>query len=48
MGAMTMSYSVSSRENLTAIAPGDEIRSDVVVSDTGSHLENIEVTPRSP
>ena len=46
MGAMTMSYSVSSRENLQNISPGDEIHCDVVVSETGSRLENIEVTRR--
>jgi Cu/Ag efflux protein CusF len=46
MGAMTMSYSVPARENLKNIAPGDRIHSDVVVNDTGSHLENIEVTQR--
>lgn len=47
MGAMTMSYSVGPRENLKNIAAGDRIRSDVIVSDTGSHLENIQVT-RAP
>ncbi len=46
MGPMTMSYSVSPRESLKDLAAGDEIRSDVVVSDTGSHLENIQVTRR--
>jgi Cu/Ag efflux protein CusF len=44
MGAMTMSYPVGSRENLQKVAAGDQIRSDVVVSETGSHLENIQVT----
>jgi Cu/Ag efflux protein CusF/cytochrome c5 len=43
MGAMTMSYRVGARENLKKISPGDRIRSDVVVSETGSRLENIEV-----
>jgi Cu/Ag efflux protein CusF/cytochrome c5 len=44
MGAMTMSYRVGPRENLKNISAGDRIRSDVVVSDTGSRLENIQVT----
>jgi Cu/Ag efflux protein CusF len=47
MGAMTMSYSVAQGENLKGLAAGDQIRSDVVVSETGSHLENIEVTGRA-
>jgi Cu/Ag efflux protein CusF len=48
MGAMTMSYRVGPRENLKNVAAGARIRSDVVVSETGSsHLENIEVT-RAP
>jgi Cu/Ag efflux protein CusF len=46
MGAMTMSYSVSPRDGLKDVAAGDEIRSDVVVSDTGSHLENVQVVRR--
>jgi protein SCO1/2 len=46
MGAMTMSYKVGQHENLKNISAGDQIQSDVVVSETGSHLENIEVTRR--
>jgi Cu/Ag efflux protein CusF len=46
MGAMTMSYSVGQREDLRAIAAGDQIRADVVVSEASSHLENIKVVPR--
>jgi Cu/Ag efflux protein CusF len=46
MGAMTMSYSVGQREDLRAIAAGDQIHADVVVSDASSHLENIKVVPR--
>jgi Cu/Ag efflux protein CusF len=46
MGAMTMSYKVGQHENLKNISAADQIRSDVVVSETGSYLENIEVTRR--
>jgi Cu/Ag efflux protein CusF/cytochrome c5 len=46
MGAMTMSYSVSPPSGMKNISPGDQIHSDVVVSDTGSHLENVQVTRR--
>jgi Cu/Ag efflux protein CusF/cytochrome c5 len=46
MGAMSMAYSVGQREQLKGLSAGDEIRSDVVVTDTGSHLENIVVTAR--
>ena len=44
MGAMTMSYRVGERENLAAVSAGDQIRSDVVVGETGSRLENVRVT----
>ena len=44
MGAMTMSYRVGPREDLKSLAAGARIHSDVVVSETGSHLENIQVT----
>jgi protein SCO1/2 len=44
MGAMTMSYAVGKHEKLAAIAAGDQIQSDVVVSDDGTDLENIKVT----
>lgn len=47
MGAMTMSYRVGSRENLKNVSAGDAIHADVVVSETGSRLENIQVT-RAP
>jgi Cu/Ag efflux protein CusF/cytochrome c5 len=46
MGAMTMSYSVGQREDLRAISAGEQIHADVVVSETGSHLENIKPTSR--
>ena len=43
MQAMTMSYEVRKPEELQAVRAGDTIQSDVVVSDTGSYLENIRV-----
>jgi Cu/Ag efflux protein CusF len=46
MSAMTMAYAVGKQEDLQKIAVGDRIRSDVVVNDSGPHLENIEVTGR--
>ncbi len=47
MGAMTMSYRVGKQVDLKKIAPGDQIQSDVVVSDTGTFLENIQVIRRA-
>jgi Cu/Ag efflux protein CusF len=47
MAAMTMSYTVGQHEALTTLAAGDQIQSDVVVSDSGAYLENIEVTRRA-
>jgi Cu/Ag efflux protein CusF len=44
MGAMTMSYDAGQHENLSKVAAGDEIESDVVVNDSGTYLENIKVT----
>lgn len=44
MGAMTMSYDVGKHEDLKQVAAGDEIQSDVVVSESGDYLENIKVT----
>jgi Cu/Ag efflux protein CusF len=46
MGAMTMSYSVTPRGSLKAISVGDRIHADVIVSESGTHLENIQVTQR--
>jgi hypothetical protein len=42
-----MSYTVGTHEALTTIAAGDQIQSDVVVSDSGAYLENIAVTRRA-
>ena len=47
MGAMTMSYEVGKGEDLHKVAAGDEIESDVIVDESGTHLENIK-TARKP
>jgi Cu/Ag efflux protein CusF len=44
MAAMTMAYPTAKTEDLTKVAPGDQIQADVAVSDTEIHLENIKVT----
>jgi Cu/Ag efflux protein CusF/cytochrome c5 len=47
MGAMTMAYSVATEQALRKLKAGDEIRSDLVVSESGAaHLENIVVLKR--
>lgn len=47
MGAMTMSYEVGKHEDLLKLKAGDEIRSDVVVNESRTYLENIKVTPKT-
>jgi protein SCO1 len=44
MAAMTMPYPVLDTRILAALAEGDEITADVVVTGEGAHLENIVVT----
>ncbi len=44
MAAMTMAYPTGKTEDLSKVAPGDQIQADVVVSDSEAHLENIKVT----
>ncbi len=46
MDAMTMPYPVPDAAALAALAAGDEITADVVVTATGGHLENIVVTKK--
>lgn len=46
MDAMTMPYPVPDTAALAALAPGDEITADVVITPTGGHLENIVVTKK--
>ena len=44
MAAMTMAYPAGKTEDLSKVAPGDQIQADVAVSDSDIHLENIKVT----
>jgi Cu/Ag efflux protein CusF len=44
MAAMTMAYPAGKTEDISKIAPGDQIQADVAVSDSDMHLENIKVT----
>jgi len=46
MGAMTMPYTVRDAKTLDPLGLGDEITSDVVVTDDGAFLENIVVTKK--
>lgn len=46
MAAMTMPYPVHDTRTLTALAEGDEITADVVVTSEGARLENIVVTKK--
>ena len=46
MGAMEMPYPVADIRSLDSIAPGDEIRADLVVTDGRAALENIVVTKK--
>ena len=47
MGAMEMPYPVKDVQSLDNIAPGDEIRADLVVTDGHAALENIVVTKKA-
>jgi hypothetical protein len=44
---MTMAYTAGNNENLSKIAPCDQIQADIVVSQNGNRLENIKVTGHS-
>jgi protein SCO1 len=46
MGAMEMPYPVADIKSLDNIAPGDEIRADIVVTNGQPVLENIVVTKK--
>jgi len=48
MDAMTMPYPVPDAAALAALAPGDEISAEVVVTSASGHLENIVVTKKGP
>lgn len=47
MEAMIMPYSVPAAATLAKLSPGDEITADLVVADSGAHLENIIVTKKA-
>jgi len=47
MSAMTMPYQVNDAGVLEKVAPGDQIRAEVVIGDEGAHLENV-VATRAP
>lgn len=47
MEAMTMPYPVPDTQVLARLAPGDEIRADLVVTDQGPHLEKIVIVKKS-
>lgn len=47
MGAMTMPYPVQDEAALDTLQPGDEVNAQVVVDDSGIHLEDIVVAPQA-
>jgi protein SCO1 len=47
MEAMTMPYPIPDAHTLSTLAPGDEIRADLVVTDQGPHLENVVIVKKS-
>jgi len=47
MHAMTMTYTVAERRQIETLQPGDKISADLVVSDTKSRLERIELVGES-
>ena len=46
MGAMAMPYPVREESQLDSLQPGDEVNAQVVVDESGMHLENIVVKPK--
>ena len=46
MGAMAMPYPVRDESALDNLNPGDEVNAQVVVDQSGMHLENIVVKPK--
>jgi Cu/Ag efflux protein CusF len=47
MAAMTMPYQVKDASILDKVAPGDQIKADIVVGDQGAYLENVIVAPKT-
>jgi Cu/Ag efflux protein CusF len=48
MSVMTMPYSVKDSGILEKVAPGDQIKAEIVIGDEGAHLENVVATKTSP
>jgi protein SCO1 len=48
MSAMTMPYSVKDSGILEKVAPGDQIKAEIVIGDEGAHLENVVATKTPP
>jgi protein SCO1 len=47
MAAMTMPYQVKDASILDKVAPGDQIKAEIVVGDEGAYLENVVATKMS-
>ncbi len=47
MAAMTMPYQVKDASVLDKVAPGDQIKAEIVVGDQGAYLENVIVAPKT-
>jgi Cu/Ag efflux protein CusF len=47
MAAMTMSYQVKDTKILDKVAPGDQIKAEIVVGNDGAYLENIAVVTKT-
>ena len=48
MSAMTMPYAVKDSGILETVAPGDQIKAEIVIGDGGAHLENVVASKMSP
>jgi Cu/Ag efflux protein CusF len=48
MSAMTMPYAVKDAGILEKVAPGDQIKAEIVIGDEGAHLENVVATKTPP
>jgi Cu/Ag efflux protein CusF len=48
MAAMTMPYKVKDASLLDKVAPGNQIKAEIVVGNKGAYLENIVIAPRTP
>jgi protein SCO1/2 len=44
MAAMTMPYQVKDASILEKVAPGDQIKAEIVIGDEGAHLEYVVAT----